>query len=82
MMGTVTLFGTMAYEGSCALLGPFLALLGVGGATVGFVAGLGEFIGYGSQIFTGIIGEKTRAYWALVFLGYLINLVAVPGLRS
>ena len=78
MMGTVTLFGTMAYEGARALLGPTFALLGVGGATVGLVAGIGELIGYGGRIFSGALGEKTRAYWSLVFVGYLINLLAVP----
>jgi MFS family permease len=47
---------------------------------VGFAAGLGEFLGYGLRLFTGWLGDRTRAYWPLVIGGYAVNLVAVPGL--
>ena len=47
---------------------------------MGFAAGLGEFLGYGLRLFTGWLGDRTRAYWPLVVAGYAVNLVAVPGL--
>jgi len=80
LMGVVALFGDMTYEGGRGLVGPYLALLGASAATVGFAAGLGEFLGYGLRLVTGWLGDKTRAYWPLVIGGYALNFVAVPGL--
>lgn len=80
LMGVVALFGDMTYEGARGLVGPYLALLGASATAVGFAAGLGEFLGYGLRLFTGWLGDRTRAYWSLVIAGYSINLVAVPGL--
>jgi MFS family permease len=80
LMGIVALFGDMTYEGARGLVGPYLALLGASATAVGFAAGLGEFLGYGLRLFTGWLGDRTRAYWPLVIGGYAVNLVAVPGL--
>lgn len=80
LMGVVALFGDMTYEGARGLVGPYLALLGASASFVGFAAGLGEFLGYGLRLFTGWLGDRTRAYWPLVIAGYAVNLVAVPGL--
>lgn len=80
LMGVVALFGDMTYEGARSIVGPYLAVLGASAATVGFVAGLGEFLGYGLRLVTGWLGDRTRAYWPMVILGYAINFVAVPGL--
>jgi MFS family permease len=80
LMGVVALFGDMTYEGARGLVGPYLALLGASAAAVGFAAGLGEFLGYGLRLFTGWLGDRTRAYWPLVIGGYAVNLIAVPGL--
>lgn len=79
-MGVVALFGDMTYEGARGLIGPYLALLGASATAVGFAAGLGEFLGYGLRLFTGWLGDRTRAYWPLVIGGYAMNLIAVPGL--
>jgi MFS family permease len=80
LMGIVALFGDMTYEGARGLVGPYLALLGASATAVGFAAGFGEFLGYSLRLFTGWLGDRTRAYWQLVILGYGINLFAVPGL--
>lgn len=80
LMGVVALFGDMTYEGARGIVGPYLGVLGASAATVGFVAGLGEFLGYSLRLVTGWLGDRTRAYWPMVILGYAINLVAVPGL--
>jgi MFS family permease len=80
LMGVVALFGDMTYEGARGLVGPYLALLGASAATVGFAAGLGEFLGYGLRLFTGWLSDRTRAYWPLVIAGYGVNFIAVPGL--
>jgi hypothetical protein len=42
LLGVVSLFADMTYEGARSITGPFLALLGASGTVVGLVAGLGE----------------------------------------
>lgn len=78
VMGLVSLFSDMTYEGARSLTGPYLGLLGASAFVVGLVAGLGEFIGYGLRLATGLLADRTRNYWLLTFLGYGLNLLAVP----
>jgi len=47
---------------------------------VGFVAGFGELIGYAFRLVSGYIADKTKKYWTVTFIGYFINLLAVPAL--
>lgn len=78
LLGVVSLFADVTYEGARSITGPYLAILGASGAAVGFVIGFGEFIGYGMRVFFGHLADKTRAYWVMTFIGYAINLLAVP----
>nr|WP_254591163.1 MFS transporter [Methanocella conradii] len=78
MLGTVSLFADMTYEGARSITGPYLAMLGASATVVGLVAGLGELIGYGLRLVTGYISDKTRQYWAITIIGYAVNLLAVP----
>jgi MFS family permease len=78
MIGFVSLFADMAYEGARSVTGPFLASLGASGAVVGVVAGLGELLGYGLRLLSGIISEKTGKFWPITLLGYCIQMAAVP----
>lgn len=78
IMGGVSLLADMCYEGMRSAVGPYLGLLGASAAAVGFVAGLGELIGYGLRYLTGALADRTGRYWALAFAGYGVNLVAVP----
>lgn len=78
LLGIVSLFADITYEGSRSIVGPYLSLLGASGACVGIVAGCGEFIGSGLRVFSGYLSDKTKKYWAITFLGYAINVFAVP----
>ncbi len=78
LMGIVSLFADMTYEGARSITGPYLAVLGASGTTVGVVAGFGEFIGYGLRLVSGYISDRTGRYWTLTILGYAVNLLAVP----
>lgn len=78
LLGLVSLFADMTYEAARSISGPYLALLHVSGFTVGWVAGLGELLGYGLRIFSGYISDKTKKYWTITIIGYSINLISVP----
>lgn len=80
LLGIVSLFSDLTYEGARSILGPYLLLLGASASTVGFVSGLGEFIGYALRLVTGYISDRTKRYWLITIIGYAINLVAIPAL--
>lgn len=80
LLGIVSLFADMTYEGSRSIWGPFLGTLGATGAIVGIVAGVGELLGYLLRLFTGALADRTRRYWTITIIGYAINLLAVPAL--
>lgn len=78
IIGIVSLFADMTYEGARSIFGPYLSLLGASGFTVGFIAGFGELVGYGFRFISGYFSDKTGKYWPTAIAGYLINLLAVP----
>jgi predicted MFS family arabinose efflux permease len=79
-MGVVNLFGDMTYEGGGAINGQFMASLGASAAVVSMTAGLGEFLGYSLRSVSGYIADRTGRYWLVTFVGYAINLLAVPAM--
>lgn len=78
LIGIVSLFADMTYEGARSINGPYLAILGASGAVVGIASGLGELTGYLLRLVSGYFSDKTGRYWAITFFGYLVNLIAVP----
>jgi len=78
LLGVVSLFADMTYEGARSATGQYLAVLGASGAAVGIVAGLGELIGYGLRLVSGYISDRTGRYWTITLIGYFVNLGAVP----
>jgi MFS family permease len=77
LLGIVSLFGDITYEGARAATGPYLGLLGASAGIVGVIAGLGEFIGYALRLFSGYFADKTKAYWAFTIAGYGL-ILAIP----
>jgi len=80
LMGVVSLFADMCYEGMRSGVGQFLGLLGASGALVGFIGGLGEAVGYGLRYVSGRVADRTHAYWGLTIAGYALTGLAVPAL--
>lgn len=80
LLGCVSLFSDITYEGARSIVGPYLGILGASAVAVGFVAGLGEFLGYGLRLLSGWLADRSRAYWTVAGLGYLVNLLSVPAL--
>ncbi len=80
LLGVVSLFADMTYEGARSIVGPYLQTLGASGFQMGLVIGLGEMCAASLRYFSGRLADRTRAYWALAIGGYAVNLVAVPAL--
>ena len=70
LLGIVSMFGDIAYEGGRCISGPYLATLGASAAMIGLVSGAGEFLCYGLRLFSGYFADRTKAYWLLTFIGY------------
>jgi len=78
LLGIVSLFGDVTYEGARSVTGPYLGdTLGAGAGVVSLVAGIGEFVGYGLRLASGYLVDRTKAYWLLTFIGYGL-LLSVP----
>ena len=78
MFGIVSLFSDMTHEGAASIRGAYLTLLGASAATIGFVSGLGELVGYSMRYVFGRITDKTKKYWPMTVLGYILDIIAVP----
>ena len=79
-MGVVNLFADTTYEGGASINGPFLGTLGATAVVVSITAGVGEFLGYSLRSVAGYFADKTGKYWVITFIGYGINLLAVPAM--
>ncbi|MEN3026775.1 MAG: MFS transporter [Chlorobiota bacterium] len=80
LLGLVSLCADATYEGARSIAGQYLSLLGASATTVGIVAGVGEFLGYGIRLFAGMVADWTGQYWGITLLGYAVNVFAVPAL--
>ena len=78
LLGVVSLFADMTYEGARSITGPFFVFLGGSAAVTGFIAGLGEFIGYAVRVASGYFSDRSHKYWAITIAGYAVNLLAIP----
>ncbi len=80
LLGFVSLFSDMTYEGGRSLVGQYLKLLGASATAVGVVAGVGELLGYSLRLVSGYFADKTQRYWVFTIIGYALNLLALPSL--
>ncbi len=78
LLGIVSLFADITYEGARSINGQYLAMLGASAPVVGVVAGFGELIGYTLRLVSGYLADKTKEYWLITIIGYSVNLFAVP----
>lgn len=80
LFGVVSLFSDMTHEGASSIRGAYLSLLGASAGVIGFVSGLGELIGYSMRYVFGKLTDKTKHYWPMTILGYVLDVLAVPAL--
>jgi MFS family permease len=78
LIGIISFFADFVYEGARSVTGPYLAILGASATLVGIIAGLGELLGYGLRLVSGPLSERTRQFWPITLVGYVIQMSAVP----
>ena len=78
LFGVVSLFSDMTHEGASSIRGAYLSLLGASAATIGFISGLGELIGYSMRYVFGKLTDKSKKYWPMTIAGYVLDIIAVP----
>ncbi|HPE95313.1 MAG TPA: MFS transporter, partial [Bacillota bacterium] len=80
LMGIVSMFSDITHEGAAGIMGAYLGLAGASAAAIGFVSGLGECIGYSLRLLTGYLTDRSKKYWTLTIIGYVIDCAAIPAL--
>ena len=80
LFGIVSLVSDMTHEGASSIRGAYLSLLGASAATIGFISGLGELIGYSMRYVFGKLTDKSKQYWPMTIAGYVLDIIAVPAL--
>lgn len=78
LVGVLSFFADFTYEGSRAILGPYLALLQANATIIGIVTGLGELLGYGLRLVSGRMADITRKFWPITIFGYVVQMLSVP----
>ena len=78
LFGAVNLFADFSYEGARSVAGPFLALLGASGLVAGTVGGFGELLGYTLRLVSGRWADRSRRYWLITILGYVVQMTVIP----
>jgi predicted MFS family arabinose efflux permease len=78
LVGVLSFFADFTYEGSRAILGPYLVLLQASATVVGIVTGFGELLGYGLRLVSGRMADITRKFWPITIFGYVVQMLSVP----
>ena len=77
LFGSVSLAGDIIYEGARGITPSFLEFLGASAFIVGITFGLSEFINFTLRLISGMLADKTRSYWQLYAVGYLL-IISIP----
>ena len=80
LFGIVSMFSDMTHEGASSIRGAYLSIMGASAGAIGFFSGLGELIGYSMRYLFGKLTDKTRQYWPITVIGYMLDVMAVPAL--
>ncbi len=78
IIGLTSLLADISTEGARSVAGQYLVLLGASATSIAVIAGVAEFAGYGLRALFGRVTDSSGRYWALTFIGFGINVVAVP----
>ncbi len=79
-LSLVSLFADVTYEGARSIVGAYFRVLGATILVVG-LATISDLVGFLFRGLSGFIAgysRSSRVYWLLIYIGYAINLFAVP----
>jgi MFS family permease len=82
LLGLVSLFADMVYEGGRSVSGAYLAEVGAPAVAAALV-GVGEFLGLVFRLLSGYVAtvfQSSAALWSSTFLGYLLTSVSIPAI--
>lgn len=80
LIGVLSFFADLTYEGARSVLGPYLGSLHATAFVIGVVTGLGELLGYGLRFFSGRLADASGRYWPIAIFGYVLQMLSVPTL--
>jgi len=80
LIGVLSFFADLTYEGSRSILGPYLATLAATGTIVSVVTGFGELLGYTVRLVSGRLADATGKFWPITIFGYVVQMASVPAL--
>jgi MFS family permease len=78
LVGVMSCFANVTWQGARSITGPYLASLGASAAVIGIVSGSGELLGYGLRLISGRLSGQTGKFWPMVIVGHVIQMAAVP----
>lgn len=78
LLAFVSMFSDMTHEGAGSIIGAYEQFLGASPLTISIVSGLGMLIGYSLRILMGYLADKTKKYWLLTIIGYVLDLIMIP----
>lgn len=77
-IGVIALFSDFVHEGARSIYGNYLDAIQVSAFMIALTAGLGECLGQALRSVTGVIADRTKKYWLMMFIGYAVNLLSIP----
>ncbi|MGC8953386.1 MAG: MFS transporter [Desulfurococcus sp.] len=80
LLGLISLFADMTYEGALSIRGSYLEIIGAPIIVAGLI-NIGWLVSYGSRFLSGVLSDYLRKpiiLWVLTVTGYLINVIVVP----
>lgn len=79
-LGVISLLADVTYEGARSISGAYLNFLAAPAIAAGLLAA-GELLSYLVRFFSGFLAQKTyspKIFWSLIYVGYAMNLFAIP----
>jgi MFS family permease len=78
LIGVVSFFADITYEGSRSIVGPYLALFGASALVVAITSGFGMLLRYGLRVVWGQQSDRARKFWPNTIFGYLVQMLTAP----
>ena len=82
LLGLVSLFADMVYEGGRSISGAYLAEVGAPAVAAALI-GVGEFLGLVFRLFSGYVAtvfHSPAVLWGSILAGYLLTSISIPAI--